>query len=142
MATLDIILDTNVIIAAQRSQRGASAQLMSLIGTHLFEIHLSVPLALEYEDVRRRQVNGLALNQQDVTDLIDALCALAHHHEVYSLWRPQLRDPKDELILELAVKAQCSHVVTYNKRDFKGIEQFGIQVVTPKEFLQEIGQIK
>ncbi|MCB0174264.1 MAG: putative toxin-antitoxin system toxin component, PIN family [Anaerolineae bacterium] len=142
MATLDIILDTNVIIAAQRSQRGASAQLMSLIGTHLFEIHLSVPLALEYEDVLRRQVNGLALNQQDVTDLIDALCALAHHHEVYFLWRPQLRDPKDELILELAVKAQCSHVVTYNKRDFKGIEQFGIQVVTPKEFLQEIGQIK
>jgi putative PIN family toxin of toxin-antitoxin system len=142
MPTPNIILDTNVIFAAQRSQRGASAKLMSLIGANLFEIHLSVPLVLEYEDVLRRQSSGLELTQQDVTDLIDALCALAHHHEIYFLWRPQLRDPKDELILEVAVAAQCSHIVTYNQADFAGIEQFGIRVVTPKEFLQEIGQLK
>ena len=92
MPTPDIVLDTNVIFAAQRSQRGASAKLMSLIGTNLFKIHLSVPLALEYEDVLRRQSSGLELTQQDVTDLVDALCALAYHHEIYFLWRPQLRE--------------------------------------------------
>jgi predicted nucleic acid-binding protein len=55
MAVPGIVLDTNVIIAAQRSRRGASAKLMTLVGTGRFEVHLSVPLVLEYEDVLRRQ---------------------------------------------------------------------------------------
>ncbi len=138
----DIVLDTNVIITAQRSQRGASAKLMSLVGTGRFEIHLSVPLTLEYEDVLRRQSNILSLTQEDVTDLIDALCALSHHHKIYFLWRPQLHDAKDELVLELAVAAKCSYLVTYNKKHFVGAEKFGLKVVTPKEFLQEIGELK
>jgi putative PIN family toxin of toxin-antitoxin system len=138
----DIVLDTSVIVTAQRSQRGASAKLMSMIGTGRFEIHLSVPLALEYEDVLHRQSSSLGLTREDVTDLVDALCALSQHHEIYYLWRPLLRDVKDELILELAVAARCSHIVTYNRRDFVGVEQFGIRVVTPKEFLQEIGELK
>ncbi len=138
----NIVLDTNVIITAQRSQRGASAKLMSLIGTGRFEIHLSVPLVLEYEDVLRRQSNNLGLTREDVTDLVDALCALSRHHEIHYLWRPLLRDVKDELVLELAVAARCSHIVTYNRRDFSGVEQFGIKVATPKEFLQEIGELK
>jgi putative PIN family toxin of toxin-antitoxin system len=138
----DIVLDTNVIITAQRSQRGASAKLMSLIGTGRFEVHLSVPLALEYEDVLRRHSSSLGLTREDVTDLVDALCALSQHHKIHYLWRPQLRDARDELILELAVAARCSHIVTYNRRDFVGAEQFGIKIVTPKEFLQEIGELK
>jgi len=138
----DIVLDTNVIISAQRSKRGASAKLMSLIGTGCFEIHLSVSLVLEYEDVLHRQSNILRLTRQDVTDLIDALCALSHHHKIYFLWRPQLRDAGDELVLELAVAARCSYIVTYNRKDFVGAEKFGLKVVTPKEFLQEIGELK
>ncbi len=67
-----IVIDTNVIISAQRSKRGASAKLMFLIGTGCLEIHLSVSLALEYEDVLCRQSNVLRLTQEDVTDLIDA----------------------------------------------------------------------
>jgi putative PIN family toxin of toxin-antitoxin system len=142
MGTPGIVLDTNVIISAQRSKRGASAKLMSLIGTGCFEIHLSVALALEYEDVLLRQRSTLGLTQEDVSDLIDALCALSHHHKIYFLWRPQLRDVGDELVLELAVTARCSHIITYNQKDFASAKEFGLKVVTPKESLQEIGELK
>jgi len=99
-------------------------------------------LALEYEEVLGRQSNILRLSREDVTDLIDALCALSHHQKIHFLWRPQLRDAEDELVLELAVAARCSHIVTYNRKDFAGAEKFGLKVVTPKEFLQEIGELK
>jgi putative PIN family toxin of toxin-antitoxin system len=142
MKAPDVVIDTNVVISAQHSKRGASAKLMSLIGTGRFEIHLSVSLVLEYEEVLYRQSNVLGLTREDVTDLIDALCALSHHHKIYFLWRPQLRDTADELVLELAVAASCSYIVTYNRKDFAGAEKFGLKVVTPKEFLQEIGELK
>lgn len=137
-----LVLDTNVIIAAQRSQRGASAKLLSLIGTDRFEIHLSVPLVLEYEEVLLRQRVALGLTPEDVTDLVDALCALGHAHNIYFLWRPYLRDAKDELVLDLAVAAQCDCIITYNQKDFVGTEKFGIRVLDPKTFLAEIGELK
>ena len=115
---------------------------MSLIGTGRFDLHLSVSLVLEYEDVLHRQGNALRLTREEVSDLIDALCALSHHHKIYFLWRPQLRDAGDELVLELAVTANCSHIITYNQKDFVGAEEFGLEVVTPKEFLREIGEIQ
>ena len=139
MAIPDIVLDTNVIIAAQRSRRGASAKLMTLVGTGRFEVHVSVPLVLEYEEVLRRESISLGLTAQDVTDLVDGLCTLGRHHEIYFLWRPQLRDPKDEFVLELAVASQCSHIITFNQRDFVGVEEFGVKVMNPREFLEEIG---
>jgi predicted nucleic acid-binding protein len=61
---------------------------------------------------------------------------------MYFLWRPYLRDEKDEMVLELAVVAGCDYIITYNKGDFKGTEKFGIQVITPKEFLEKIGELK
>lgn len=137
-----VVLDTNVLIAAQRSKRGASAKLMSLVGTDRFEIHLSVPLVLEYEEVLLRQRVSLGLTPEDVTDLVDALCALGYHHKIYFLWRPYLRDAKDELILDLAVAAQCDYIVTHNQKDFVGTGKFGIRVVNPKTFLEEIGELK
>ena len=142
MKSPQIVVDINVVVAAQRSRRGASARLMSLIGTGLFEIHVSVPLALEYEEVLLRQRVSLALTQEDVTHLVDALCALAHHQEVYFLWRPYLRDAGDELVLELAVAAGCDYIVTYNKSDFAGTERFGIEVIDPKALLERIGELK
>jgi len=57
------------------------------------------------------------------------------------LWRPYLRDPKDEFVLELAVAANCEYIISFNKKDFRGTEKFGIEVVTPAEFLKYIGAI-
>lgn len=138
----DVVLDTNAIVAALRSKRGASNKLLSLVGTQKFEIHDSVALILEYEDVLQRYRTELGLSQDDVADFIDALCSMAHHHKIYFLWRPTLSDVNDELILELAVTARCQYIVTHNVSDFKEIEKFGVQVITPREFLQIIREVK
>ena len=142
MNSPNIVIDTNVVIAALRSQRGASAKLISLIGTGLFEIHLSIPLVLEYEDVLARHRISLGLSQDDVTELVDAFCALSTHQEkIHFRWRPFLPDEKDEFILDLAVVARCDYIITFNKKDFTGVERFGILVSDPKSFLQAIGEI-
>ena len=74
-------------------------------------------------------------------DILDYLCAMATKQEIFFLWRPSLRDPKDEMVLETAVAGGCSAIVTYNKRDFQGAEQFGLAISTPKEFLEIIGAL-
>ncbi len=142
MSVPDVVIDTNVFISAQRSKRGASSKLVSLIGTGRFEIHISVPLIFEYEDVLLRQRGELGLTQEDVGDVIDAACALAVRHDIHFLWRPYLRDPKDHLVLEMAVAARCDYIVTYNKSDFRGVEEaFGISIVDAREFLEVIGEL-
>lgn len=138
----NIVLDTNVIVAALRSKKGASNRLLSLVGTDRFEIHDSVSLILEYEDVLQRQRAELGLSQDDVADFIDSLCSMAHHHKIYFLWRPVLPDANDELVLELAVTARCEYIVTHNIRDFEGSDKFGINSITPREFLRVIGEVK
>jgi predicted nucleic acid-binding protein len=74
-----------------------------------------------------------------VEAIIDFICAQAVPAKVFYLWRPVLKDPKDEMVLEAAVAAGCTHIVTYNVRGFDGAERFGIKVLTPHGFLAEIG---
>jgi len=142
MSIPDIVLDTNVIISALRSKNGASYKLLSLVGTHQFSIHDSVALILEYEDVIQRHREEFGLSKEDVSVFIDSLCSMAQHHKIYFLWRPFLSDPNDELVLELAVSAKCEYIVTHNISDFRGSGKFGIQAITPKEFLQVIREVK
>ena len=138
MSIPNVVIDTNVVIAALRSKRGASNRLLSLIGTSKFEIHDSVALILEYEEVLQRQRTELGLSEKEVSIFIDSLCAMAHHHQIYFLWRPYLTDVDDELVLELAVSANCEYILTHNVRDFRGSDKFGIRAITPREFLQII----
>ncbi len=142
MKTPKIVIDTNVLIAAMRSKRGASFKLLSLIGESKFEFVLSVPLFLEYEDVALRQVEKIGISRKAVHAILDRLCFFADHREIYFLWRPFLSDPKDDMVLELAVEARCDFIVSYNKSDFAGIEKFGLYVINPKEFLERIGELK
>jgi predicted nucleic acid-binding protein len=134
-----IVLDTNVLISALRSSRGASHRLLMLVGGPVFEIALSVPLVLEYEDVAKRMPETTGLTDADVDDVSDYLCSVAHHQEIHFLWRPVLRDSRDDHVLELATEAGCEIVVTHNVRDFAGSERFGVTAVTPGEFLRMIG---
>ncbi len=83
MKTPQVVIDTNVLISAQRSKRGASSKLMSLVGANRFDIHISVPLVLEYEAVLLQQSSQLGLTHIDVADIVDALCALATPHDIY-----------------------------------------------------------
>ena len=137
-----IVVDTNVFVAALRSQYGASYRLFTLLESGKFEINLSVALAIEYEDAGKRLVGKKsALRASDVDDILDYVCSVANRRKVYYLWRPFLPDPKDDMVLELAVSADCEIIVTYNKDDFKGAAQFGIRIMTALEFLREIGEL-
>lgn len=142
MSVPHIVIDTNVILSALRSKRGASFKLLSLVGTRRFEIHDSVALVLEYEDVIQRYRAELGLSQDEVAIFIDSLCSMARHQKIYFLWRPSLPDADDEMLLELAVSAKCDYIVTHNIKDFKGTDKFGIKAITPGEFLQIIGEVK
>lgn len=139
MTVPQIVFDTNVLVAELRSRNGSAFRLLELVGRGYFMIHLSVPLVLEYEEVLLRQLPNLAIDASDVRDFIDFHCSVAVHHRIFFLWRPFLRDPGDDMLLELAVQAECDSVVTYNIRDFAGIEKFGISAVTPTAFLTSIG---
>lgn len=141
MSVPQIVLDTNVLVAALRSQRGASYRLLSLVDSGRFQTNVSVPLILEYADVLNRPRMVEVLSPEDIRDVLDYLCGVGNHHEVFYLWRPILPDAKDDLLLELAVTARCQFIVTFNRRDFHGSEQFGITAIDPAGFLREIGEI-
>ena len=132
-----IVLDTNVVVSGMRSREGASFRLLlELGGDFRFRMAVSVPLAMEYEMALKR-VPGLG--EADAEGLVDFLCEVGEKREIYFLWRPLLRDPKDEMVLEVAVEAQADAIVTHNVRDFKGVEErFGMRIVTPGAFLLEL----
>lgn len=133
-----VVLDTSVLVAAVRSRRGASFELISRLGTGSYEVAVSVSLVLEYESALLRHLGASQLNERDVRDLIDYICEVATRHEIFFLWRPFLRDPSDDLVLELAVAAGCEAIVTHNVRDFGGAEKLGVRVLTPGRFVQEL----
>lgn len=132
-----VVVDTNVLVAAIRSRRGASFRVLEQLGTGVFDIVVSVPLVLEYEDAMLRRRG--ALSAQEVGDVVDYICSVARRQPIFYLWRPLLRDPKDDMVAEVAVAAGAEAVVTHNRRDFTGLGSFGIRVDTPQEFLKVIG---
>jgi putative PIN family toxin of toxin-antitoxin system len=103
---------------------------------------ISVPLLFEYEDVLKRKSLNIALTYDDIDDILDYLCAVADKREIYYLWRPFLKDPKDDMVLELAVESRSNYIITHNIDDFRGIERFNVRAIKPKGFLKLIGEIK
>ncbi len=102
-----------------------------------------MPLYLEYLDVLTRPEHRLAsLTEQQIFGTVRYLTAQAHLQEIYFHWRPFLPDTKDDMVLELAVAAQAKRIITFNLKDFRGVEVFGIQAMNPRDFLVEIGEIK
>jgi len=136
-----LYIDTCVLISALRSRNGASFKLLSLSDSKKFTFFLSVPLVLEYESVAKRMSRNLGLTYSDIEDIIDYLCTVAEHLKVHLLWRPNLKDPSDDFVLELAVESKCNYIVTHNIKDFKDINKFNLQAITPQELLRNIGEI-
>ena len=133
-----VVLDTNVVVSALRSQDGCAFQVLPATGGGSFDIAISVPLVLEYEAALLAQ-RVATITESDVRAVLDYLCAEGYQQPVFFLWRPMLRDPKDDMVLELAVAAQCVAVVTYNTRDFAGADRFGVAVWTPADLLRKVG---
>ena len=138
---MNVVVDTNVIFSALRSRHGASYKLLSLLPSGKFSVSISVPLILEYEAVLKRGKLPPVISEQDIDDVIDFICQVGSHRSIFYLWRPFLSDPSDDLVLEVAVAGECDAIVTYNKRHFGKIGQFGLSVLDPREFLIEIGAI-
>ena len=136
-----IVLDTCVLVSALRSNRGASFLLLKLVGKGHFEMSISVPLVLEYESACKRLSRSVGLRHSEIDDILDYLCRVSEHHQIHFLWRPFLRDPNDDMVLELAVESESDYIVTYNIEDFSGIDQLGVKVITPSDFLNEIGEL-
>ena len=137
MRIYKIVIDTNVFISALRSKQGASYKLVSNIDSDKFIANISVPLVIEYESVAKRE--ELEVTNQAIDDILDFICAHSMERKIHFLWRPFLKDVKDDMVLELAVGSGSDYIITYNKKDFKGIDTFNIEVLTAKEFLDIIG---
>ena len=142
MRQFNVVLDTNIIYTTMRSKKGTSYKLLKLIDRNIFKLQVSVPLILEYEDVLKRNLSNLVLSESDINDLIDYICMVSEKRKIYYLWRPFLKDVKDDHILELAVESESDYIITYNLRDFKGIEKFNLKALKPKEFLMILGKYK
>jgi putative PIN family toxin of toxin-antitoxin system len=113
-----IVLDTNVLVAAMRSKRGASYKLLMLLGDGRWRPNLTVSVVLEYEAVLKRDCQQFGLTETDVDDLVDAICSKAGLHRLYFLWRPAASDPNDDLILEAAIASNSDFIITFNTRNF------------------------
>ena len=137
-----VVLDTNVLLSGLQSQSGASYQVLCRLGGQ-FDVALSVPLIFEYEEILKEKLDKNIFTAEDISGIINDLCRVGIAVPIHYLWRPFLSDPEDDHILELAIAAHCSYIVTYNKRDFRDVkERFGIEVVDASEFLMILKQEK
>ena len=135
------ILDTNVLVGAVRSPKGASAELLRRAFKHEFILLCSVPLYLEYEAVLTRPEHLLAgeIQASDVHSFLDDLARVITPVDIQFLWRPQLRDPADDMVLEAAVNGQANAIVTFNQKDFlPQAQSFGLRIMTPQQYFQGV----
>ena len=136
-----IVLDTNVLLAGLRSNRGASYKLLTILNDSRWQLNISTALVFEQEEILKRKQEELNLTLSDLDSVIGTICAIANRRNIFYLWRPVARDPGDDLLIDLAVECQADFIITYNKKDLQPAEKFGIEVITPKEFLQQVGEI-
>ncbi|MEZ5779219.1 MAG: putative toxin-antitoxin system toxin component, PIN family [Paracoccaceae bacterium] len=138
-----LVLDTNVVVAGTRSRTGASNPLLIAGFRGRFRWCCSVPLFYEYEDVLNRAEFLLetGITREEIAVFLTDLAGTVAPVDLHFLWRPQLRDPADEMVLETAVNARAEVIVTHNARDFGAAPgRFGIEVLTPAEILRRLGK--
>lgn len=135
-----LTLDTNILVSAFRSSRGASFRLMEMLAEEKFEIGVTTPLILEYESVCKRLIGSTHVTSDDVDHLIDYLCQIGRRSIVYYRVRPSVNDPDDEMVLEAAIASRSNWIVTYNLRDLLvGASRYGIEVITPADAIHKLG---
>lgn len=136
-----LVLDTDVVVAAMRSPTGASAALLEAALDGKVTMLANVALMLEYEAVcaRTEHLEAARLSGAELGVFLDALAALAEPVESHFVWRPRLRDPGDEMVLEAAVNGRANGIVTFNARDYGAApSEFGMRVLLPRDALRRV----
>lgn len=134
---MKIVLDTSVLVAAMRSPQGASQHLLRLLPAPQFQIAASLALYMEWQAVLTRPEHlPPGIGPERMQGFLRYLVSIAHLQDIHYLWRPFLRDPDDDMVLECAAASGSRHIVTHNIRDFRQTGQLGITAVTPGEFLR------
>lgn len=134
-------MDTDTMVAAMRSPTGASAALLRAARQKRVTLLATAPLCLEYEEVcgRHGHLAAAGFAPEDLAVFLDAVVDLVAPVAVWFLWRPQLRDPGDELVLEAAVNGRAAAIATFNRRDFRpAAHHFDIDILLPAEALQRV----
>ncbi len=136
---MKVVLDTSVLVAAMRSRLCASHALLRLLPSPDFQIALSVALYMEWQDVLTRPEHlpaGTTVEQ--VLAFVRYLASIAHLQDIHYLWRPFLRDPDDDMVLECAIASGSRFIVTHNVLDFRRVIEVGVEAITPAQFLHTL----
>ncbi len=129
------VFDTNVIISGLRSLEGASFRLLGFVRAGVLRSAVTGPLVFEYDDVASRPGLLPHLSTAEITGFLDWFVSVSSQHKVHFLWRPLLRDPKDDMVLEAAVASGADYLVTFNTADFNEGSSLGVRVITPPQLL-------
>jgi putative PIN family toxin of toxin-antitoxin system len=141
MKPLRVVLDTNVLVAALRSGSGASRQILLALRDERFSALVSVPLFMEYEATLKRAalLRETKLSLRDIDELLDIVAACCEQTDIHFSWRPQLRDPKDEMVLETALNSRADALVTFKRTDFEAAcANFSVELLSPSQFLDRL----
>ena len=136
-----IVMDTDVLAAAVTSSIGASRYLLREVGLDRLQAACSVPLMLEYEAVLKRPetLARAGATAVDMDLILDQFAAVVQRVPIWYLWRPQLRDSNDDMVLEVAANAGASHIVTFNLRDYGEVpSRFGVTVCRPADLVRSL----
>jgi len=135
-STVRIVLDTSVLVAAARSRNGASFQLVSMLPTPRFDFALTIALYTEWQAILTRPEHmPPGVTVAAALGYLRYLASLAHLQDVHFLWRPFLRDPDDDMVLECAITSGSQYIVTHNVKDFRRASELKVQAIKPADFL-------
>ncbi len=136
-----VVVDTSVIVAALRTRYGAANEVLRLVAKRQVCLLATPPLFLEYEDALKRPEQRLShgLTLEAINEFLADLAALIEPVEVHFQWRPQVRDPSDEMVLEAAINGRADALVTYNVKHFAlAGDRFEVPIIRPAELLRKV----
>ena len=131
-----LILDTTVIVSSVRSEVGASRFLVDAALQRHFDLLISVPLALEYEEVTHRSEHLVksGMSHTQMNAFLKSLYLAGREISLGRFSRPNLPDAGDEHVLNLALRGRADGLVTQNTRHFAELpERYGVNLYSPQQ---------